>query len=257
MGGGGEAGGVPVVVLLPPSEAKAAGGRGAWEVGSGLLGETLGPARLAVAEALARLGTSPEALALTGVKGARAVEEAALNASVVGAPTLAAGRRYQGVVWDHLSVTTLTHTARRRAAHVLVPSPLGGLWALGDPVPDHKLKMGAAVAGVGSLVSYWRPLLPPALEAVAGRGPVVDLLPAEHRRALPLDGLRQRVVTVDFTAADGRGAAGHAAKAAKGVIARRLLEAGGDPVEGLDGYSWQGWRVRVHDARTVEVRAPS
>lgn len=244
------------MLLLPPSEAKAPGGRGAWTVDDGLFGAALAAPRRAVADALAALGTGTGGRALTGVRGQRAEVEAAANAAVVGAPVRPAGERFRGVVWDHLDVPTLAPAARRRAARVLVVSPLGGLWALGDRVPDHKLKMGATLPGVGPLAAHWRAVLPTALAGMAGRGPVVDLLTVDHRRAVPLDGLAARVVRVEFTAADGRGAAGHAAKAAKGVVARRLLEAGGDPVAAADGFTWDGWVATVRGPDLVEVRAP-
>lgn len=244
---------MPLVLLLPPSERKHPGGTGAWRPDGGRV-PGLGPRRAEVAAALARL-RGPAALAVTKLRGEAAEAAAVANAATVGSPTLPAGARYGGVVWEHLDAASLTGPGRRRAASVLVVSALGGLWALGDPVPAYKLGMAANLPGLGGLTGWWAPHLRAALAGLAGRGPVVDLLPAEHRRAVPLDGLGARVVRVDFTTAGGAGAAGHAAKAAKGRLARHLLEEGGDPSAAADGWTWAGWAAAADRTRVV-VTAP-
>jgi len=209
------------IVLLPPSEGKAAGGRGAWDPASGAFG---------------------------GLAAQRAVVARALDRSLLdGAPVLPAWQRYTGVVWQHLDPGSLSPAARRR---IVVVSGLLGLVRGDDPVPDHRLKLSVTLGRLGRLDRWWRPVLTDALRAHAGRRPVWDLLPNEHAAAVVLEGVR--CTRVRCVTADGAGAAGHAAKAVKGIAARTILERGD-----LGALAWQGWRAERIDDDTVRVRAPA
>jgi cytoplasmic iron level regulating protein YaaA (DUF328/UPF0246 family) len=233
-----------VLVLLPPSEGKALGGRGTWAPASGSFGPALAEHRAAVVSALSASLDSPEARGAPGHDGPLVERAAAaVRALAAGsAPVLPAWRRYTGVVWTHLDPATLAPAARRR---IVVPSALLGLCRGDDPVPDHRLGFAVSLPGVGRLDRWWRPV---ATEALRGRrGPVIDLLPTEHGRAVDVDGLH-----VSFRATDGRRAAGHAAKAVKGTLARAVLE---DGLEVLDGFRWSGWRARRRGDEVV-VTAP-
>lgn len=189
-----------MIVLLPPSEGKASGGRGEWDPSSGTFGVQLGEQRTAIASTLFGEGA---------------------------VPGLPAWRRYTGVVWKHLDPATLTTAQRRR---IVVPSGLMGLARADDPVPDHRLKMAAAA---------WRPAVTDAL-AAHGRGPVVDLLPNEHAKAIDWNVLarHRRVVRVDFAFTDSGTAAGHDAKAVKGIVARTVVQHG---LAALATFEWEGW----------------
>ena len=84
-----------------------------------------------------------------------------------------------------------------------------------------------------------------------------DLLTTEHRRAVDLGVIApKRLTVVDFRTADGRGAAGHGAKAAKGRFARHLLDSAGDALSTAEDFEWEGWKVRVEDPGLVLVLAP-
>jgi cytoplasmic iron level regulating protein YaaA (DUF328/UPF0246 family) len=234
-----------VLVLLPPSEGKAPGGRGRWSPDSGAFAD-LGPERRKVAEAA--VAALPDRKRLFGTDGPLADRaEEALLALVGGtAPALPAWRRFTGVVWEHLDPATLPPAARRR---IVVPSAQLGLTRGDDPTPDFRLKFAVSLPGVGRLDRWWRPQLVAALART--RGPVVDLLPGEHAAAVALPATR-RVVRVEFVAAGGSGAAGHAAKAVKGVLARAVLL---DGIDALPGFTWQGWRAEAADGGFL-VRAP-
>lgn len=235
----------PVIVLLPPSEGKAPGGRGRWSPASGAFAR-LAPARTAVAEAV--LAAPPTVFGARGELAERAAGAARAVATGT-TPALPAWQRFTGVVWQHLDPATLPSADRRR---IVVPSGLLGLCRGTDPTPDFRLKLSVSLPGLGRLDRWWRPQLTEALAAT--RGPIVDLLPTEHAAALDLGALgRRRVVRVDFVAPDGRGAAGHAAKAVKGILARQLLLDGLDVV---DGFTWQGWRAEL-DGDVVIVTGPA
>ena len=153
-------------------------------------------------------------------------------------PRLAAWQRYSGVVWSHLDPATLSAQQRRR---VLIPSSLYGVTTAEDRIADFRLKMNVGVAPLGTMATFWRPRVTPALAAHAKRATIVNLLPLEHEAAIDMRELTRlrRVIRVQFIDGVGGTTVGHDAKAVKGVLARTLL------VEGLDSlasFAWQGWR---------------
>lgn len=237
-----------MIVLLPPSEGKAPGGRGTWTPDRGAFA-SLAPERRAVVEAaLVAVESGANVFGAHGALAERA--EAALRDVAAGrASARPAWQRFTGVVWEHLDAASLPPDVRRR---LVVPNAQLGLVRGDDPVPDFRLKFGISLPGLGRLDRWWRPALTAALART--RGPLVDLLPREHAAAVDLDGLgRRRVVRVDFVAADGRAAAGHAAKAVKGVVARTVLTHGLDAAGEL---RWEGWEASPRAAGIV-VRAPA
>lgn len=211
-----------LALLLPPSEGKAPGGRRPpWRPGSGRLGRRLGRHRSAVVEALAAVDGGDQRL--LGARGETLERARRANLALPDAPTLPAAERFTGVVWEHLGVATLPPEARRRADDaVLVVSALLGASALGDPVPDFRLKLSVSLGELGRLDRWWRPRLTPVLADALEDRLVIDLLPQEHRAALEVADLRCDLRRVHLVDATGR-TAGHGAKAAKGHLARALL----------------------------------
>jgi uncharacterized protein len=157
------------------------------------------------------------------------------------APVLPAWRRYLGVVWHHLDPATLSPARRRR---LLIPSGLYGVSQGTDPIADYRLTMNTSLPGLGNVAAFWRSSLTETLART--RGEVVSLLPSEHAGAFAWDDPRLvgRVEHVDFVDASGTGAAGHEAKAAKGVVARTILERGS---EALGDLTVDGWTTRRND----------
>ena len=174
----------PPLLLLPPSEGKAAGGRRPGRPDS-FADELAGP-RAAVLAELGRVLRRPDArtrAAVLGVRGELLDRALAATGELVDgtAPVLPAWRRYSGVVWAGLDPATLAPADRRR---ILVPSALYGLTTAADPVADYRLKLlVVARDALGRLSTFWRPSLTPALAARARGRVVVDLLPAEHAHA--------------------------------------------------------------------------
>ena len=105
--------------------------------------------------------------------------------------------------------------------------------------------MGASLPPLGVLSRWWRPTLSDVLdEFLAGRV-VIDLLPNEHRAACDLSCGRSRAhVTVAFIERSGK-AAGHDAKAAKGLLARHILIEGGDPRRAIESFGHERFEVRA------------
>ena len=226
---------VSLSLLLPPSEGKAASGDPGqpWAPASGQFGAHLGVRRAQVAAALAELGGGTEKL--LGVGGAHLARAQEANEHLVGAPSLPAAQRYTGVVWDALDLASMRAPLRRRAgASIAVVSGLLGVVGFDDPTPDYRLKMGASLAPFGKLSTWWRPAVSAAIDGWAAGRYIVDLLPNEHRAAwVPGDDLQG--VSVGFVERSGK-VAGHDAKAAKGRLARYLLEWKGHPLDALDAW---------------------
>lgn len=159
--------------------------------------------------------------------------------------------RFTGVVWEHLGAATLS---TEQLSQVLVPSAPYGLSRGTDPVGDFRLSMSVSIGDLGVLSRFWRPSVTELLTALGRDTVVVDLLPAEHADAVDFPELGRHVamMRVRFLAADGSKAAGHEAKAVKGVLARRLLERG---TVRLSSFSWEGWRAATVGG-DLEVYAP-
>ena len=213
-----------LAILLPPSEGKAPGGDlPGWDPGSGRFGAALERPRRRVARALKLAKGGDEKL--LGVGGETLTRAQVANRRLVGAPVLPASERFTGVVWDHLDLATLAPPARTRAADaVVVVSALCGLVALDDPVPDHRLKLSVSLGALGRVATFWRPAISAALNDHLEGRLVIDLLPTEHAAAWNPDLQRYDLRRVRLIDRDGR-SAGHFAKAAKGRLARALVEA--------------------------------
>jgi len=231
------------VLLLPPSEGKATGGGAPlWRPELGRFGPDLADARRAVVDALDAVdgGTTT----MLGARGPTLERAQHANRSLVGAPTLPAHQRFTGVVWEHLGFDSLRPTARTRAlANVLVINGLTGACALDDPLPDFRLKANASLGEFGGVARHWREHLSPVLDDALDGHLVIDLLPAEHRGAWVADESRYDLRRVHIVDDDGR-PIGHAAKAAKGRLARELLTVWSAKTV-LDRWRHDGFRAEV------------
>ena len=189
------------VILLPPSEGKAPGGDGPpWSSGT-MADPALDAPRARVLRAARAAGASPRR-----------------------AGTRPAIERYTGVLYGELAWATLPAAARRRGERqVRIVSGLWGLVAPPDPIPPYRLKMSAALPGLGRLSTWWRPRLSPVVAALTSDRVVWDLLPQEHQAAVDWSAAspRQRVV-VRFEDAAGR-TVSHWNKLLKGSLVRWLL----------------------------------
>ena len=210
----------PVLVLLPPSEGKATGGRGAPLDLARLSHPALNPVRERLLDALQTAAVrDPEGLRRAlACPGSEVAHDRALRTS----PTLPALERYTGVVYEALSYASLSPAGRRRAnASLRVASALFGLLSPRDPVPAYRLSGGTSLPGVGSLAAAWRPLLEPEL---AAHRLVVDLRSGPYAALARVPG----AVAVRVLRETGgrRTVVSHDNKHTKGLLARVLCEHG-------------------------------
>ncbi|MFM9369816.1 peroxide stress protein YaaA [Streptomyces sp. Da 82-17] len=250
-----------MLVLLPPSEGKAASGRGAPLKVEGLSLPGLNEARAAVLDELVELcaGDEEKAREVLGLsEGLRG--EVAKNAELRTAGARPAGEIYTGVLYDALGLTTLDAAAKRRAAKsLLVFSGLWGAVRVTDRIPSYRCSMGVKLPGLGALNAYWRGVMADVLPEAAGQGLVLDLRSSAYASAWkPKGEVAGRTATVRVLhsqVVDGvekRSVVSHFNKATKGRIVRDLLQSGAAPespaelVETLRGLGY-----------AVEAEAPA
>lgn len=249
------------LILLPPSEGKAAGGTGpAWSAGS--MSFDLDERREGVIDGLERAmrRSGPQRQRLLGVKGAALASATEANRAIRTAPTLPAIERYTGVLFDALDHRSLPAAqGRRLTTGVCIVSGLWGLVTPADPIPDYKLKIGATLPRLGKLSTWWREDLSTALTARANGRVVWNLLPAEHAAAWrPPAGVTQCSVRFLERRADGElVAVSHWNKFLKGGLVRFLLanpHAGADELASWDhpaGYRLDPSLTQTRDGITV------
>ena len=226
-----------MLVLLPPSEGKAAPESGAPLDLDALSLPGLTPAReRALAElvtlstgdadtAAAALGLSP------GLRG-----ELARNAVLRTAPALPAGRLYTGVLYDALGLSTLATAAYARAEEsLLVFSGLWGAVRISDRIPAYRCSGGVRLPKLGALGGYWREPMAQVMPGIA-TGLVLDLRSSAYaalwKPAGEVAGRTATVRVLHERVVDGvtkRSVVSHFNKATKGRLVRDLLDAGAQP----------------------------
>jgi cytoplasmic iron level regulating protein YaaA (DUF328/UPF0246 family) len=203
---------------------------------------------------------------LLGVKGDALASATAANREVRTAPTMAAIERYTGVLYDALDAASLPARDKKRlATQVVIFSGLWGASMPGDPLPDHKVKMSAALAPLGKLSTWWRAPLTGALAPLVERRVVWNLLPLEHDAAWapPTPGSGEPgapavVLTVRFldettaprSAARTFTTVNHWNKLLKGALVRHVLATSADEPDALAAFEHpEGY---VYDASLTE-----
>lgn len=211
-----------MLIILPPSETKSDGGRGAPLDLAALSFPALTPIRQRLAAALVDLAADPEASATALGLGRTQLDEVARNATLFTSPTRPAIERYTGVLYDALDVGGLTRASRTKARDRLaVGSALFGVVRAGDPIPAYRLSAASRLPGLGTLASQWKPDLSAALDDL-DTDVVIDLRSGGYRALGPVAGSIE--VTVLTENADGsRSVVSHFNKHHKGVMARTLV----------------------------------
>ncbi|GAA4615618.1 peroxide stress protein YaaA [Actinoallomurus liliacearum] len=211
-----------MLILLPPSEGKAADGDGPPLDLSALSLPRLTDTRERVLGALGALcdGPAEDTRQILGLSAGQA-GEIDRNRALRTAPTLPASRLYTGVLYDNLGLPTLD--PERAARSVLIFSALWGALRPADRVPPYRLSMSVKLPPLGPLAAVWRPALTATLPA---DGLLVDMRSAPYAAAWKAPAVRVRV----FREHEGRRTVvSHMAKATRGALARDLLANGADP----------------------------
>lgn len=212
-----------MLLLLPPSESKRAGGVAApLQVGA-LRFPELTPQRTAALEAIAAACAAGEDAAVRAFQlGPRTRGAIETNRRIRTSPSLPAVERYTGVLYDALDPASLAPDARGwLGEHALIHSaPFGPVGAL-DPLPDYRVSAGARLPGI-----RMRRLWADAVSAVLSRhdGLILDAR-SEAYAALGPRPERENAVYLRVVTRDSAGrtrALNHFNKHAKGTLARAL-----------------------------------
>ena len=257
-----------MLVLLPPSERKAAPGRSGAPLDVTTLSfPSLTRHRERVLEALVRVSRGPttKALAALGLTvGLR--DELARNAELFDAPARRVSTLYTGVLYEALDVGSLSPASKRRAdRQLVVASALFGALRLTDRVPAYRLSVAATLPRIGGLAASWRRPLATAMPDAARDGLVLDLRSSSYATMWQPDAeLATRTVTVrvlhERVPGDPstRAVVSHFNKATKGRVVRELLESASTPATAddlADALAGAGRVVEVHPPRRGKPRA--
>ena len=228
-----------MLILLPPSEAKAPGGGGAslralGRKESGPFG--LGAARARVLETVSAFCRSEPVAAASALRlpAGSAADDLAANVDALDAPTMAALDRFTGVIYTSLHVANLTARQRRTAlASVHVFSGAFGMLRADEPVPVHRVPAAAVLPRIGKLTSYWRAHLREAAPALFAPGSLlVDLRSTDYAALWQVTGPLRAAVTPVRVLVERRAGRkwvrrtlSYQSKLGKGLLARELIVA--------------------------------
>ncbi len=233
-----------MLILLPPSEGKAAPAAGApVDLDSLVYAEPLRANREVLLEALAKLAREPRPAAIEklGISTGQA-NEVDVDARLREAPAAPAAAVYTGVLYDRLRLPELTAAARQR---VLIASALWGVLRPDDRIPYYRFAAKARLDGIGPPTTFWRPRLAAALPDLEGEL-IVDMRSGAYAAAWKPR--RATLMTVRAFAVTGgaRRPVTHMAKAVRGEVARALLLAKrppADPAAAADLAAAAGFEV--------------
>ena len=204
-----------MLILLPPSQGKAAPDRGR------------------------RLGLST--LVHPRLREVRERLIDAVDPGLRTAPAIPAAELYTGVLFTALGLADLPWDG------VLIASALWGVVRPGDRIPAYRLEMSATPPGIGALTPYWRE---PLAAVLPDRGLVLDLRSGAYAAAWQPRHATRLVVRAFTEAPDGtRTVISHMVKRVRGEVARLVLQAGGAerPDEVAEIATAGGLRVELAD----------
>lgn len=222
-----------MLIVLPPSETKAFGGDGGPLDLESLSFSPLNQVREDIARDLAALPPQA-ALAVLGLSE-KLLPEAEANTQLFLSPTLPAYRRYAGVLYDALEPESLSKQALEQVA---IGSALFGVVGAGNLIPHYRLSGGTKLprrAGgpVPTMKARWGKLITEELSRVADKELLIDLRSGTYQQLGKVAGAL--TVRVESLRPDGsRKVISHFNKHYKGLLARRLLTAGGAPASSID-----------------------
>lgn len=227
-----------MLVLLPPSETKVAGGRPGTSLDlSSLSGPSQHSLRSSLLEQVVEL-CADEARALHALKlGPKGAPEVERNKTIMSTPLMPALERYTGVLFDHLDASSLDDTARSWvSARVAVFSALFGLIRATDMIPAYRLSFDSRLPG-GPVVTQWSRAAPAVWDEVPGF--VLDLRSEGYRKLAPVPWEKGVFVSLVKPGPLGsRKALGHANKSVKGTLVRTLAESSATLESVGDVVSW-------------------
>ena len=175
---------------------------------------------------------------LFGVKGKTLEEAVEVTGDIFESPLMAAIDRYgAGVMYEAMDFQELPTGAQRRLLeNGVIFSGLFGLLRPDDLVPNYRLKIDAAVDGVGKAAAYWKPLISPLLNGVVKGKHVWNLLPQAYQAAWDDDGSYRRMIEVKFYREDESGKrspVSHEVKKLRGALTHYIATEAAESIDAL------------------------
>lgn len=248
-----------MILLLPPSETKNAGGDGPpLDLSSLVLPEQM-PVRDQLCTDLTALCTD-EPSAVRALKlGPTQFDALRRNREIRSSGTMSALLRYTGVLYDALDATSLNDTQWDCARDtLLIQSALFGLIGAADLIPDYRLSCDSRLTP--SLKKRWVEVGREILERSTGT--IIDLRSEGYAALAPLPSRTNahgvRVVT---RTGDGQvRALNHFNKQAKGLFVRAVLEAGTPLRSTNDLLTWaadEGYELSLTADGALQLVVPT
>ncbi len=208
-------------MILPPSETKSDGGKGAPLDLDTLVFPELNPIRKQIGEALVALAADLDASCKALGLGRTQLAEVDRNAELWISLTRPAIERYTGVLYDAFDYASMTRATKAKVAgRVMIGSALFGVVGAGDLIPAYRLSGGSKLPGMRTIAATWKPELSHSLDAVDDF--VVDLRSGVYHQLGPVRGAVTATVVTEQP--DGsRSVVSHFNKHHKGLIARELV----------------------------------
>ncbi len=218
-----------MLILLPPSESKAAPASGAPVALADLTHPELSDGRRRVGDALVRLSGTRGALATLGV-GASLRPEVERNTTLWLNPAARAATVYTGVLYDAARMASWPQPMLVRASQrVRIISALWGALSPTDTIPAYRLSMATRMPRLGALATFWKAHLGEALDPLAQDKVVVDCRSSAYSAVwMPSDA--QWVTVRVMRDTDGvRTVVSHMAKHTRGILAAHLTASESPP----------------------------
>lgn len=238
-----------MLLLLPPSETKRAGGvPGSRLTLATLRFPMLTDARRATLDAVAALAQDHDAAVAALKLGPKQHGEVAKNRVLERSELLPAVDRYTGVLYDALDAATLPQPAREHLGrHVVIHSAVLGPVSALDTIPDYRLSHDSRLPGL-RLRALWADA---AAAALAGeQGLVLDARSQGYAELGPVPHAHR----LEVVAEDGAGrrrALNHFNKHAKGELARAIALSRANPQTVDELLAWgaeHGFRLEADPA---------
>lgn len=171
-----------------------------------------------------------------------------------GTPALFA---YRGDAYQSLDAASLSPEAVAWVKKRLVI--LSGLY--GALLPEHgvqpyRLEMGLSLPDAGVLSTWWKEEITAYLEELAGNeGILINLASGEYAKAIDKKKFKGRFVEVAFKERQGDKLKSVAiyAKRARGAMARYILENRIDSVDGITGFTEDGYRFDEEGSKSTSI----
>ena len=221
-----------MLILIPPSEGKAAPEHGTRLRPTELSFPELNPNRTMVISALTRLCRDHplEAVGILGL-GPKQRLDILRNADLPKMPAAPAIEVYNGVLFEALGAPTLSSRERARLNRmVVIASGLFGLLRPDDRIPAYRLSGGATLPSIGPLTGVWRESVSMTLAGISGV--ILDLRSSEYVNLGPIPASaapRSLSCRVLLEKGGKRSVVSHHNKSTKGRLVRSLITSGANP----------------------------